>query len=122
MTSIFACAVVILAAAIFVEGSTEIVSKSALFGPLRRRWATPRDKGAEGVTDVPFLGQLVSCGHCLSVWVAMFPALVLAVYSGSFRWWFSPVAFIFATVIIHRLSNYVHNINDRYFDKFYNKK
>jgi hypothetical protein len=95
---------------IFTEACTELLVKSKIFEPLRES-LSQRSK---------FIKEMLSCGYCASVWVAIFPALVI---SASQPWYWGLAAFVFFVPVIHRLSNYLHNINDRWFDKFYiNKK
>ncbi len=91
---------------VFVEASTELLVKSVFFAPIR--------KYVGGKNE--FLNSLITCGYCTSVWVAIIPALCLA----SLQSFCPPVAaFFLFWLALHRMSNYLHNINDKYFDKFY---
>jgi hypothetical protein len=95
---------------IFTEACTELLVKSAIFSSIRENLSQRGE----------FLKQVLSCGYCTSVWVASFPALILSL---SQSWFSGLAAFLFFVPVIHRLSNYLHNINDRWFDKYYiNKK
>lgn len=97
-----------LAAVIFVEAVTELICKSSIFHNLNEKVSSWH----------PFLDEMLGCGYCTSVWVSMLPASVISyLYSGSAL--YSVGWFIVLTVVIHRLSNYVHNINDKYFSKIY---
>lgn len=88
-----------------VEAATELIVKSEIFRPLVNRL---KNAG-------PFMEKLLSCGFCTSVWVSMPPALVFAGLT-------SPVLVIFWLLVFHRGSNYLHNINDKYFDKYYDPR
>jgi hypothetical protein len=88
-------------AVVVVEAIAEIVSDSALFAPIRKRligWNEEKPR---------WLGVLVSCGYCLSVWFGIgavmlygapriFPELPLFVEELS--WGF----------VVHRASNVWH--------------
>jgi hypothetical protein len=96
---------------VFVEGLTELVTKSVIFEPLREKLAAKNS----------FLNKLLQCGYCTSVWVAIFPAVFTAVLLAcSFSLWFVLSAFPLV-VVYHRMSNYLHNVNDSRWDKFYRK-
>lgn len=101
----------VLLAAIFVEGTTELFVKSLLFDKLREFLFKKSS----------FLQKLLSCGYCTSVWVAILPAIFLIFKIIKPEIILAPVWFLGLVVVLHRLSNYVHNINDKYFDKFYSK-
>src|SRR5690606_24212974 len=94
-----------LLAVVFVEGLTELIVKSNIFYNVRSYLASNNE----------FLGELVSCGHCTSVWVSLLPALY---FSFQFH---SLLLIIPLTIVFHRLSNYLHNINDKFLDKYYSK-
>ena len=65
--------------------------------------------------------KLLSCGYCLSFWVALFvlvvsnltliQTLILSLSLSAY------VGFIFCWVLLHRLSNIVHGAIDKYFDR-----
>jgi len=119
LSSIVSCTFLMVAAlffsipaAIFTEGLTEVLSKSLVFSGLRSR-----------LGDKRFVGKVLSCGYCTSVWVAILPT---ALYSyASYRAYssivVSAVTFVFFVFFIQRLSNYTHNVNDKFLDKFYSK-
>ena len=94
----------------FTEGATELICKSNIFKSFRSKVAALH----------PFFKELLSCGYCTSVWVATAPAAFLAFrLSNSFG--SLVLVFLFLTVVLQRLSNFVHNINDKHFDKYYAK-
>ena len=103
--------IIFLATVVFVEGTTEIISKSELFSSFRD-WVAFKNG---------FFGKLVRCGFCTSVWVAALPAVVFT-YTLHTEWYHVPVYFLFFVVVFHRLSNYLHNINDKFLDKFYTNR
>ncbi len=100
----------ILAAAFITEALTELVIKSVFFKYFR--------------TQVSRLGEwveeLFKCGYCFSVWVAI---VIVGVTGCSV-----PVSayFIFnsfvTVLIVHRLSNVMHNIIDKWTDKYYDMR
>jgi hypothetical protein len=101
----------ILLAALFTEGMTELIVKSSIFSRVRENL----------IKESAFFKKLLSCGYCASVWAATLPAAFL-VWCLEVRVCVAPISFLFLTVVVHRLSNYLHNINDKYFDKFYSSK
>lgn len=102
--SVYFYVVLALVSVVFVEGLTELLVKSKIFGPFREYLAKKSI----------FLGEMISCGHCASVWVSSLPAIVFSFYLG-------PLVFVPLVVVFHRLSNYLHNINDKFLDKYYSK-
>lgn len=62
--------------------------------------AEPFDKPRDWLMEkIDFLHKLLSCGWCLSVWVAL---LVFAVILKG--WWI-----VLVPIAIHRMSNYLHD-------------
>lgn len=97
--------------AVVVEGATELICKSVFFIPFRNVVSRVH----------PTLEELVRCGYCTSMWVAMLPAFSLAyILSPSWAWWL--VFFVPLTVFIHRMSNRLHDWGDKHLDKFYDKR
>lgn len=111
MTAIIIFFLFVLAAAFFVEGATELVCKSLIFSRFRDFLSNKSS----------FLRDLVGCGYCTSVWVALFPSLYIS-YLFFVGWLLTVPLFIFLVVVIHRLSNYIHNINDKHLDKYYDSR
>ena len=106
MSSIF----VWLIAIIYVEAATEIVVGSDLF--LRFRML---------VGKIPFLGKLLSCGYCLSVWVSF--TVCWAVPGDIIKNLYdSPYAYVFdcfvKALVLHRLSNLFHEGVKRWLDRY----
>ena len=94
-------------AIILTELATELVIKSVIFKPIRER--------------IKKLGQwfeeLFSCGYCFSFWVACGVVLLLQlVYDFTGYYW---VDLSLTGLVVHRLSNYLHNFNDKWLDKYY---
>jgi hypothetical protein len=98
----------LLAAALVTEAITELVIKSEIFKPFR-----------EIIFKLgSWFEKLFTCGYCFSVWAALlvvlvFPATVLHVSD------IIGVDMGIAVLIIHRLSNVIHNITDKWTDKYY---
>ncbi|MBD3260368.1 MAG: hypothetical protein GF334_01600 [Candidatus Altiarchaeales archaeon] len=99
---------VLLVVSFAVEALTEIVIKSEVFRPFR-----------ELIFKLgPFFQKLFTCGYCFSVWVALaavsaVPDLVLPL-SGVFG-----VNMLLTILVVHRLSNVIHNVIDKWTDKYY---
>lgn len=96
---------------VFVEGATELICKSLIFSGFRDKVSSWH----------PFLADLLKCGYCTSVWVAVLPSLFFA-YNLAGALWGVPLLGVFFTVLIHRLANYLHNLNDKHLDKFYDQR
>lgn len=97
---IFNSAFELVIAIILCEAITELVVGSALLARWRNRMLGPDEKSPR------LLGILVSCGYCLSVWVALALTFALRIDGlipilGRFE----PFAI---ALIIHRLSNVLH--------------
>ena len=103
--------IIVIVGAIFVEGTTELLCKSKFFSWFRE-WLK---------LNSSFLGELISCGYCTSVWVANLPAFLVA---GLFplSWFHTPVIFLISLVFFHRIANYLHNFNDKFLDKYYDPR
>ena len=92
---------------IFTEALTELVVKSVLLRNIRERIKN----------TCSFMKELLSCGYCTSVWVS--GILVLSTSSVYPLTENFIIDFIFNVVVVHRISNYLHNLNDKWFDKYY---
>lgn len=88
-----------------VEAATELIVKSEIFKPL-----VERVKGSNY-----FAAKMLSCGYCTSVWLAIPPAIFFALLT-------SPILIVFWVLALHRGANYLHNINDKFFDKYYDPR
>lgn len=98
-----------LAAIILTELLTELIVKSVLFKPLRARASINQ-----------WLYDLFHCGYCMSVWVS---AGVVFTIGTSYD--FTGVSLLdlgLTSLIVHRLSNYLHNFNDKWLDKYYDTR
>ncbi len=97
----------ILILALLSEVITEAVVKSEFFKPIRNLISK--------IGTWP--AKLISCGYCFSVWPAAGVVLMSRIaypVTGV-----TLVDFIMTALIVHRLSNFIHNFNDKYLDKYY---
>lgn len=93
-------------AVVLTELLVELVVKSEIFKPLRQ---------ALGRWD--WIKKLVNCGYCFSIWAAIAVVFLTDIpypLTGN-RW----LNLGLTALVIHRLSNYLHNFNDKFFDKYY---
>ena len=88
---------------LFVEAVTEILVSSVIFQK-PREFIYVRNG---------FLGELVNCGYCTSVWVA---AAVAWLYVLPICPWFA-ANYIISTFVIHRLSNLLHELNNKWLSR-----
>jgi len=89
-----------------IEATTNILSKSELFKPLRQYLFNRSNNRM-----VKFMHDLIDCPYCTSVWVSLFYicALFLSVDIDA-----TSILLIFMCVItLHRLSNILHHLIDR---------
>jgi hypothetical protein len=86
--------------AIATEATTNIITKSTMFEPLRKWIFEKREKKV-----FRFVNNLIDCPYCTSVWVAM---LLFCLYG--LIPFFSMILMVLA---IHRFSNIIHHIIDR---------
>lgn len=98
---------VLLTMAFATEALVELLVKSEFFRPPREfvsRWAFPK--------------KLFNCGYCMSVWVAMgmiaaIPTVMLPLSDWPF------VNVLITLLLVHRMSNIMHNVIDKWTDKYY---
>jgi len=104
------------ACVVFVEATTEIVVKSDLFRPIRNKILS-----IQGIPVVSHLLKAFECGHCFSVWAAFIitPVMVLNTLLSKFSAVQSVTLSIVLSLVVHRVSNYLHMFVDRHVDKFY---
>lgn len=101
----------LLILAFVTEASVELVIKSEFFRPLR-----------EQIFRLgPWFKKLFTCGYCFSVWVAT--AAVAAVPTVILPLSDLPLVNALITVfLVHRLSNVMHNVIDKWTDKYYDMR
>lgn len=98
-----------LAAIVLTELLTELIVKSVLFRPIRKY-----------VSKNEWLHELFSCGYCMSVWMSFG-----VVFTIGESYDFTGVSIFdlgLTALIVHRLSNYLHNFNDKILDKYYDTR
>lgn len=93
----------ILFAVILVEAITQIITKSELFKPLRQFFFERRKN-----RFYKYIHDLLDCGYCVSVWVGWF-VVFMFLYTDSVV-----LNVFFAGIVLHRLSNILHFIIDRF--------
>jgi hypothetical protein len=94
-------------AVVLTELVTELVVKSAVFRPIRERI---KKLGS-------WFRELFSCGYCFSFWAAYGVVLLLQLaYDFTGYLW---VDLSLTGLVIHRLSNYLHNFDDKWLNKYY---
>lgn len=92
-----------LLAIVYVEAMTEIIIESDIFFEVRNS-LTRRNN---------YFGKLFSCGYCMSVWVSASIAWALdGVITG-----FVLFDFVVKLFVLHRLSNVLHELWRRWFDR-----
>ena len=101
-----------------VEGITQLVQKSVFFGPVRDFFSA-REKNI----ICAFFSNMLSCPYCTSVWVSMFITLCVLVSGFSLVILGNVVIdyFLFF-IVVHRFSNLIHDVWDRYFSRHYRKE
>ena len=93
------------------EAVVELVIKSQFFAPVRRL-ASKLGSWTE---------ELFKCGYCFSVWVALgWIALVPAVIIPASSWY--AVNVLLTLLVVHRTSNIMHNVIDKWTDKYYDMR
>ena len=107
---------VLLLAVVLNEALAELLAKSGFFSPLR---AYVFDR-ADTSPFFKFVGLVLACPYCTSVWTSLLPVGLVAAYA--FYYMNAGVVaigfgFVPSVLIVHRLSNHFHNISDRYFVK-----
>src|SRR5574343_1596759 len=90
---------------VITEALTELLVKSELLQPLRN---FVYFKSNIGIYN--FIGKILSCGYCCSVWVASFLTFIFTIFGFIELFGFWPLDFIVITIFLHRASNYLHGI------------
>ena len=97
-----------LCCTIVIEAVTEILVDSKLFFGLRNYLLQAPQKGLKG-----FLGKLLSCGYCTSVWITIPFAFLIGGTIVNI-----PGADQFCKwMILHRASNVLHELLSRWFNR-----
>jgi len=95
----------LILAALTTEAATNLLVKSEISNKFIKKplfkWRKKKICG--------FLHELLDCGYCTSVWVAIIPAL----WYLDLAEWFTPFVII---LVIHRLSNALHYMIDILWD------
>lgn len=99
---------ILLFLVIAVEAITEIIVSSTIFQPLRNTIL----KCANEFRICNFLGKLIQCGYCTSVWISLMVAWIVP-----FNLINHYVDFIIFTFVLHRLSNFWHEFLSRWFSR-----
>ena len=99
-----------ISAVLLTELLTELVIKEEIIKPAR---VFIKSRGS-------WLETLFSCGYCFSVWTAFGVAFLLGLAYNLTGWYW--VDLTLTSLLIHRLSNYLHNFNDKYLDKYYDTR
>ena len=88
---------------IVTEAITELLTKSDFFKPLRK-YLFKHNKNKV----CWFIHEVLDCGYCTSVWVALFTSyfLMVSLYVNDFLLWF------ILWILVHRGSNIAHNLID----------
>lgn len=95
---------IFLIAIVITETITEIITKSKLFEPLHEWFFNRRDN-----KFFNFIHYLLDCPYCFSVWVGTFVSIFIVKFNivSVYIDWF------IVGLLLHRLSNILHNIIDR---------
>ena len=101
-------AFVIFLIAFATEAIVELVIKSQFFAPFRKLMFKLG----------PWITELFKCGYCFSVWASMGMILAVPVVVLPFSNW-RGVNLLLTLLIVHRLSNVIHNVIDKWTDKYY---
>ncbi len=95
---------------ILTEAVTELTVKSDIFKPVRDLFFKLGD----------WAKTLFSCGYCFSVWVA-----VGVVFATNTYYSLTDIHMVdlgLMSLVVHRLSNILHNSIDKWTDKYYDTK
>jgi len=97
----------ITATIILIEAVTNILTKSDLFKPVSA-WLFERRNNKV----FNFIHDILDCPYCTSVWVSLFSITMLYLYINNLL----PqiLALFFMGLILHRISNILHFIIDRF--------
>jgi len=99
-------ALTIIAVIILIEAITNLITKSELFSPIREFLFNSNYK------VLKFIHNIVDCPYCASVWVSLFCTAMF--YLFTINTLPHILALFFIGLILHRLSNVLHFIIDRF--------
>lgn len=90
---------------VLIEAITNLLVKSELFLPMRKYLFESNSK------TFKFIGRVLDCPYCTSVWVAVFCVGMLYLFIMEML----PIllTLFFFSIILHRCSNVVHHVVDR---------
>lgn len=105
--------ILIVISSVVVEGMTELLSKSLLFSPFVD-WLNSF-KGKNRVLS--FFGEAFRCGYCCSSHISILVTFLVFIFSPPKIFGSVYLDIFIFMVVCSRLSNYIHNIQDRiYYD------
>lgn len=93
-------------ACLLTEAITEILVKSEVFSPIRRRLFSLRGKSS----GYAWFSDLIECGYCSSVWVGCAMSWLLISDFGLVNIY---IDWFLLGLVVHRCSNVVHFCIDR---------
>ncbi len=91
---------------VLTEALTELIVKSEILSPFRKFFFDRRENNKLSNR----IHELLDCGYCTSVWIGWFFGILLfreSLLISEYIDWF------FVGLLLHRLSNFLHNIYDR---------
>ena len=100
--------IILLLCIIVNESLAELLSKSVFFGPLRSFLASKENKLFQ------FFSRVVECPYCCSVWTSMFLTSAIFLLSPVYLTGALVIDIFIFVFICHRVSNYLHDINQLY--------
>jgi hypothetical protein len=93
-------------AIVLTEALTELITKSELFNPLRKKLF----ELGHNNKFFNWAHKLLDCGYCFSVWSGVLVAILLFRDVGLSEWFIDP---FLIGIFLHRLANLFHNFMDR---------
>lgn len=105
--------VYLLICAFVTEAIVELVSKSVFFGPVREFLSKRKN------FILRFYSNAIKCPYCFSVHASLLVSSPLFILVPPSLTNIILLDFILFSLSCHRLSNYIHDTKDRYFDKSY---
>ncbi len=100
----------LFAIAFATEAMVELLVKSKFY-----------DRPRQFLSRWSWFKSLINCGYCTSVWVALgFISVVPAAVLPLSDWTFVNV--LITLLLVHRLSNIMHNVIDKWTDKYYDMR